>query len=159
MLLVQTKYEGYSHAKKLKQKNEEIVEDTSLTEDQEKPKNKKKKKKKRCLSSEDKAICEQTESKVVPLPKDDEILKSKASITSLVKEADCGRNTNKTGQVFEKEADAGYDSVKKKSKKIKKRKMEQAETVANEIVEETVYDLPKKKKIKKNAMKLRIRQD
>lgn len=150
LLLPQSKYQEYSHAKKIKKSNEKVVENTSLDDNEEeckRPKNKKKKKRKCCSSNEDtKVISDQAESDVVPLHNNVGNLKNKNGDTCCVKEIESGRNANDSEEQHNNMEDS--DSLKK-TKKKKKHMIKEVEADLNgDNSGEILAVVPKKKKKK-----------
>lgn len=133
MLLTQPQYEGYSHAKKLKQKAEERIDQMTLEEDVLEV-HKKKKKRKRCSNEVDIQLVELESS----LP--EELLKSK--------NRDTGENkidTNSELMIVDCE-------IVKKTKK-KKRMSEDEQTQSLEIMDKKEVSEKKIKKKKKKKVK------
>ncbi|KOB66178.1 G patch domain-containing protein 4 [Operophtera brumata] len=138
MLLTQPQYEGYSHAKKLKQKAEESIEQITLEEDVIEV-HKKKKKRKRCRNENDIQLAESERT----LP--EELLKSKNKDTSESK-----NYTNSESMAVESEVLNDGEKVKKSKKK--KRIVEDIESGSLEITDtHEVSELKTKKKKKKKV--------
>lgn len=147
LLLSQSKYSGYSHAKKLKQN---VVEDMNLNSDPETVEHKnKKKKRKRCNSNEKPKENPDSEmaEPVMPLPTEND-----DDVTSVIKEKKSSKKKKKPKkkdfreiEVIPEENEETYEPKKKK-----RRKSESPEHMDTSNYEDTAeVELIKPKKSKK----------
>ncbi|XP_075988230.1 G patch domain-containing protein 4 [Anticarsia gemmatalis] len=153
LLLTESRFNGYSHVKKLKDK---VVEEMTLNSDSEvtEPK-KKKKKRKRCNSNEKQneniqGDCDMAESNEVPLPADEMIQDD--NDTSVIKEVNFSKKSKKSKrkdfsniEVIQEED----ESMVPKKKKKQKDEVESEEAVQEETDTIEVVNTKKSKKKKK----------
>lgn len=151
LLLSQSKYSGYSHAKKLK----EQVEDINLNSDSDSPERKKKKKKrKRCNSNEKigKNSIDLAESEDVPLPNKSEVTDD-YSVASVIKEGKLSRKSKKKKKDFrdiEVIPEEDEDVPKPKKKKKERENEDTADVVETNDAENVICNENKTKKKSKN---------
>lgn len=157
LLLSQSKYSGYSHAKKLK----EQVEDINLNSDSDTNERKKKKKKRKRCNSNEKPELHTTlaESEEIPLP--DNNVTDDDNVASVLKEENVSRKSKKSKKKKIRhievipEEDEDVSKPKKKKKGIENTEVPEimeTNTVEDMTIAEEENSMKKSKKKKKKAV-------
>ncbi|KAJ8707244.1 hypothetical protein PYW08_011378 [Mythimna loreyi] len=154
LLLSQSRYSGYSHAKKLK----EQIEDINLNSDSDSTEHKKKKKKrKRCNSNEkpEKAVCILAETETDPLP-DRSKVTDDDSVASVIKEVKVSRKSKKSKKKDFRDIESIPEEDEDVSEPKKKKKERQVENTPEAPETENITTTTGKKSNKLGKKKKKI---